>query len=61
MQQKAESFHDENSPYFVIARSNATKQSSLTQAVDRFVEPVIGRRFAPTRRLAMTDRAMPAR
>ena len=39
----------------VIARSEATKQSSLSsRPLDCFVEPVIGRRFAPTRWLAMT-------
>jgi hypothetical protein len=40
----------------VIARSEATKQSilSLLGAMDCFAEPVIGRRFAPTRWLAMT-------
>jgi hypothetical protein len=40
----------------VIARSAATKQSIVTVAlaVDCFAEPVIGRRFAPTRWLAMT-------
>jgi hypothetical protein len=34
----------------------ATKQSTVTffLALDRFAEPVIGRRFAPTRWLAMT-------
>jgi hypothetical protein len=35
---------------FVIARSEATKQSSLRFLfLDCFAEPVIGRRFAPTR------------
>jgi hypothetical protein len=38
----------------VIARSAATKQSSSLTAMDCFAEPVIGRRFAPTRWLAMT-------
>jgi hypothetical protein len=40
----------------VIARSEATKQStlSLRGKMDCFAEPVIGRRFAPTRWLAMT-------
>jgi hypothetical protein len=39
----------------VIARSEATKQSiSVCRAMDCFAEPVIGRRFAPTRWLAMT-------
>jgi hypothetical protein len=41
----------------VIARSEATKQSSFAAArkkLDCFAEPVIGRRFAPTRWLAMT-------
>jgi hypothetical protein len=42
----------------VIARSAATKQSSFflcfSQKLDCFAEPVIGRRFAPTRWLAMT-------
>lgn len=41
----------------VIARSAATKQSSLRlleSCLDCFAEPVIGRRFAPTRWLAMT-------
>jgi hypothetical protein len=45
-------------PYFVIARSEATKQSILPFAVslvDCFAEFIIGRRFAPTRWLAMTD------
>jgi hypothetical protein len=42
---------------FVIARSVATKQSILSfhGAMDCFAEPVIGRRFAPTRWLAMTS------
>jgi hypothetical protein len=41
----------------VIARSEATKQSILSfcGAMDCFAEPVIGRRFAPTRWLAMTN------
>ena len=41
----------------VIARSEATKQSIFfyRAAMDCFAEPVIGRRFAPTRWLAMTD------
>jgi hypothetical protein len=40
----------------VIARSEATKQSSAPcAALDCFAEPVIGRRFAPTRWLAMTS------
>jgi hypothetical protein len=41
---------------FVIARSEATKQSILSfrGTMDCFAEPVIGRRFAPTRWLAMT-------
>jgi hypothetical protein len=35
--------------------NSATKQSSLSfLALDCFAEPVIGRRFAPTRWLAMT-------
>jgi hypothetical protein len=40
----------------VIARSEATKQSTLASYchMDCFAEPVIGRRFAPTRWLAMT-------
>jgi hypothetical protein len=40
----------------VIARSEATKQSKLSVCceMDCFAEPVIGRRFAPTRWLAMT-------
>ena len=40
----------------VIARSEATKQSilPLRREMDCFAEPVIGRRFAPTRWLAMT-------
>jgi hypothetical protein len=40
----------------VIARSGATKQSILSfhGAMDCFAEHVIGRRFAPTRWLAMT-------
>jgi hypothetical protein len=40
----------------VIARSVATKQSILSWRgeMDYFAEPVIGRRFAPTRWLAMT-------
>ena len=37
----------------VIARSEATKQSNSV-ALDCFAEPVIGRRWAPTRWLAMT-------
>jgi hypothetical protein len=42
-------------PSSVIARSDATKQSSFLRAkLDCFAEPVIGRRFAPTRWLAMT-------
>ena len=42
----------------VIARSEATKQSilPLRREMDCFAEPVIGRRFAPTRWLAMTWR-----
>jgi hypothetical protein len=38
------------------AKADATKQSilSLRRAMDCFAEPVIGRRFAPTRWLAMT-------
>jgi hypothetical protein len=42
--------------HFVIARSAATKQSILSfrGAMDCFAEPVVGRRFAPTRWLAMT-------
>jgi hypothetical protein len=38
------------------AKAEATKQSILSfrGAMDCFAEPVIGRRFAPTRRLAMT-------
>jgi hypothetical protein len=41
---------------YVIARSKATKQSStfVLGAMDCFAEPVTGRRFAPTRWLAMT-------
>jgi len=41
---------------FVIARSEATKQSilSLRCTIDCFAEFIIGRRFAPTRWLAMT-------
>jgi hypothetical protein len=41
---------------FVIARSKATKQSILSfyGSMDCLAEPVIGRRFAPTRWLAMT-------
>jgi hypothetical protein len=37
--------------------SAATKQSSFFEQrkLDWFAEPVIGRRFAPTRRLAMTE------
>jgi hypothetical protein len=44
------------SGFDVIARSAATKQSIVTivVAVDCFAEPIIGRRFAPTRWLAMT-------
>ena len=39
----------------VIARSEATKQSRLSaRPLDCFAEPIIGRRFAPTRWLAMT-------
>jgi hypothetical protein len=39
----------------VIARSEATKQSRDSwAALDCFAQPVIGRRFAPTRWLAMT-------
>src|SRR6266852_8104028 len=40
----------------VIARSEATKQSSFLRCsdMDCFAEPVFGRRFAPTRWLAMT-------
>jgi hypothetical protein len=42
--------------FTVIARSEATKQSSLACGfLDCFAEPVIGRRFAPTRWLAMTE------
>jgi hypothetical protein len=41
----------------VIARSEATKQSILPVRgeMDCFAKPVIGRRFAPTRWLAMTS------
>jgi len=40
---------------FIIARSEATKQSILAcGAMDCFAAPVIGRRVAPTRWLAMT-------
>jgi hypothetical protein len=48
--ENAESYLD------VIARSKATKQStlSLRGEMDCFAEPVIGRRVAPTRWLAMT-------
>jgi len=48
---------------FVIARSVATKQSILSfrGAMDCFAEPVIGWRFAPTRRLAMTSLHVNAR
>ena len=43
------------SVFAVIARSGATKQSILSCCpMDCFAEPVIGRRFAPTRWLAMT-------
>jgi hypothetical protein len=44
--------------FLVIARSEATKQSilSLCGKMDCFAEPVIGRRFAPTRWLAMTTK-----
>src|SRR3981081_914625 len=45
-----------SSPRTVIARSAATKQSSLSLAtLDCFASPVIGRRFAPTRWLATTE------
>jgi hypothetical protein len=37
-----------------VARSEATKQSMFVATMDCFAEPVIGRRFAPTRWLAMT-------
>jgi hypothetical protein len=43
----------------VIARSEATKQYSFASTVaemDCFAEPVVGRRFAPTRWLAMTGK-----
>jgi hypothetical protein len=41
--------------FSVIARSEATKQSILAWgAMDCFAEFIIGRRFAPTRWLAMT-------
>src|SRR5476649_2882445 len=44
----------------VIARSATTKQSSFRCAkLDCFEEPVIGRRFAPTRWLVMTIRLLP--
>jgi hypothetical protein len=45
----------------VIARSEATKQSIYPscRAMDCFAEPVIGRRFAPTRWLAMTVETRP--
>jgi hypothetical protein len=41
----------------VIARSEATKQSihCFRGSMDCFAEPVIGRRLAPTRWLAMTS------
>jgi hypothetical protein len=46
----------ESNPQAVIARSEATKQSRVAcVALDCFAEPVIGRRFAPTRWLAMTE------
>src|SRR5882757_644678 len=39
---------------------SATKQSSLPSwFLDCFAEPVIGRRFAPTRWLAMTNKGCP--
>jgi hypothetical protein len=44
----------------VIARSasdEAIHASVVALFMDCFAEPVIGRRFAPTRRLAMTWRA----
>jgi hypothetical protein len=43
----------------VIARSEATKQSILSfrGEMDCFAEFIIGRRFAPTRWLAMTAKA----
>ncbi|KRQ96947.1 hypothetical protein CQ12_12870 [Bradyrhizobium jicamae] len=43
-------------PPLVIARSVATKQSIVPhdERMDCFAEPVIGRRYAPTRWLAMT-------
>jgi hypothetical protein len=40
----------------VIARSVATKQIQSLASLDCFAEPVIGRRFAPTRWLAMTKK-----
>ena len=45
----------------VIVRSEATKQSMypLYRAMDCFAAPVIGRRFAPTRWLAMTVETRP--
>jgi hypothetical protein len=45
----------------VIARSEATKQSilSLRGEMDCFAEFIIGRRFAPTRWLAMTKKGHP--
>jgi hypothetical protein len=42
---------------FVIARSEAAKQSTLfldAAAMDWLAEPVIGRRYAPTRWFART-------
>jgi hypothetical protein len=51
---------------FVIARSKATKQSMLAAVLQYGLlrGVIIGRRFAPTRRLAMTavyDGAVPAK
>jgi hypothetical protein len=47
--------------WFVIARSGVPKQSMSRYAapMDCFAEPVIGRRFAPTRWLAMTLKKAP--
>src|SRR5215212_8606184 len=47
--------------FYVIARSACDEaiHTSTSRAMDCFAEPVIGRRFAPTRWLAMMTRLLP--
>jgi hypothetical protein len=57
MTPKLQRFHLRHEAVFVRhceERSDETIQSWLLKVLDCFAEPVIGRRFAPTRWLAMT-------